>query len=329
MTAPEPLVQAAAADPNGTDGVVPLATIQAATVGPLYHHSPYAGIVDGTEPVLWVEGVDEHATAVALRTLTTVPDHYASTGAQFVTHAPLSAFAFARDAGALEQSNRAAALRELEPYTLELRDDGEPDVIDGRVRHWAVGWLDVIDVRPWVRTVDDRAWVVTDAWREAVALLDAYRDDPILDPDDYYEREHDELVAAILAETGEDDPSDPFAAAILEDAYASGQVSDAEDLHYYYRDGGLEQAITLTYATLAEPLVAAVRAWDRLRRVGDGQLTIDGGIVRVPERPDPDALRALTVDALPGPVGRIVEHGETHAAVLEALDTLEAATALQ
>lgn len=79
-----------------------------------------------------------------------------------------------RDADIATESNWAAAVK-------ELGDSDDVDVI--RIGHWAVGWIEFLGVR------ED-----TEAYAKAVEIRNALSDYPLLDDEDFYERE---LEAAI------------------------------------------------------------------------------------------------------------------------------------
>lgn len=85
-----------------------------------------------------------------------------------------------RDAGLLAQSNEQAINKRLEPFT--VGDD--PDLVFESHSHWAVGNVDGFSVR--VYRPDG---TITDAFREFCSIkgqLDGY---PVLDEQDYSERE--------------------------------------------------------------------------------------------------------------------------------------------
>jgi len=79
-----------------------------------------------------------------------------------------------RDSGALEQSNFATALKRL---------GGESNSVEvHRFDHWTVGWLEIILV--------ERG---SDQVHIADAIEDALADYPVLDDDDYADRQAEEL----------------------------------------------------------------------------------------------------------------------------------------
>jgi hypothetical protein len=84
-----------------------------------------------------------------------------------------------RDSGLLDQSNADQIAKALEPFT----DGDDPDVVMESHDHWAVGHVDGFSIRVY------RDGQITDAFRKYHDLaeqMDAY---PILDEEDYSERE--------------------------------------------------------------------------------------------------------------------------------------------
>jgi hypothetical protein len=85
-----------------------------------------------------------------------------------------------RDSGLLEQSNAHVIEKTLEPYT-----EGEtPDVVAESHNHWACGWVDGYAIR--VYRADGS---ITDAFRAYVGLALQLEDYPVLDEEDYSERQ--------------------------------------------------------------------------------------------------------------------------------------------
>lgn len=116
------------------------------------------------------------------------PDNYAGDGILYVTHG--ATLMRHRDSDVLQESNYAVALRVLKAVRDTGTDDLTPDVYEQRASHWAVGWVDTIGVR-----VYDAAGEFTPAWREACTLRGSLEDYPVLDDEDYSERERDAVEA--------------------------------------------------------------------------------------------------------------------------------------
>jgi hypothetical protein len=84
-----------------------------------------------------------------------------------------------RDSGLLAQSNADAIEKAMEPFT----DTGDPDVVFESHSHWAVGHVDGFSIRVF------RDGEVTEAFRAYHELSEQLADYPILDEEDYSERE--------------------------------------------------------------------------------------------------------------------------------------------
>lgn len=279
----------------------------------IHGDSPYVEILEHAhgetlEEILPADDIP--ATLHALRALA-LPSDYATAGEDYVTHAPLPFVAATRDAGALERSNYACALELLE----ELEPADRVDVLPSRTRHWAVGYVDTVSVRPFVRG-DDGRWSVTDAWREALEIGEALADYPVLDEEHWSALELEELEEYVASEIG-DGVGGAWTSAVLEGILP--RTSSVDDV------GGseLEELASLAYADRVEPILERYRAWSRLRLVGDGQLTIYGETVRVPAPPSVEELEELLEDRLPWGIARVVEGSDTYADLLEALEDLE------
>ena len=93
-----------------------------------------------------------------------------------------------RDSGPLENSNYETALAELNKAALPLERDwphaevGGPPVLEVSAKHWAVGWIEYLLVHPDAKAVVRRA-------RELRAQLEDY---PVLDENDFSDREYEE-----------------------------------------------------------------------------------------------------------------------------------------
>ncbi len=91
-------------------------------------------------------------------------------------------YSSSRDAGLLEQSNEKSINERLQPFA----DGDDPDIVFERHSHWAVGYVDGFSIR--VHRPDGS---ITDAFREFCSIkeqLDAY---PVLDEQDYSDREYE------------------------------------------------------------------------------------------------------------------------------------------
>ena len=97
------------------------------------------------------------------------------------------AFTFSkhRDSTIIDESNWDA-IREL--LIEKFPDDTE--IVHSS--HWAVGWID----QPAVRMLDD-AGRITPAGAEAIRILEQMKDYPLLDEDDYSQREFDKSIENI------------------------------------------------------------------------------------------------------------------------------------
>lgn len=77
-----------------------------------------------------------------------------------------------RDSDCLEESNFAMALK-------RLGGEDSEDVLVARYGHWAVGWVEEVYVRPETKAAD-----------EAQKIVDELESYPVLDDDDFNEREY-------------------------------------------------------------------------------------------------------------------------------------------
>lgn len=93
-----------------------------------------------------------------------------------------------RDSGLLEQSNA----EQIQESLAEFIDGDDPDVVVESHNHWAVGHVDGFSIRVF------RDGEITDAFRTLHGLLTQLEDYPILDEDDYSEREYDATIANIV-----------------------------------------------------------------------------------------------------------------------------------
>ncbi len=96
-----------------------------------------------------------------------------------------------RDAGLLEQSNEMVFNDRLRPFS----EGHDPDVVFERHSHFAVGYLDGSSVR--VFRADG---TITPAFEEFCRIKEALEDYPILNEQDYTEREYLETLANYRSE---------------------------------------------------------------------------------------------------------------------------------
>jgi hypothetical protein len=86
-----------------------------------------------------------------------------------------------RDAGLVDQSNESVINKRLQQFT----EGDDPDLVIESHSHWAVGHVDGFSIR-----VFRKDGTITDAFREFCRLHGCLEDYPILDEDDYSEREY-------------------------------------------------------------------------------------------------------------------------------------------
>jgi hypothetical protein len=91
-----------------------------------------------------------------------------------------------RDSGLLNQSNAGAIRKALEPF-------GEDQVQFQEFSHWAVGWINAVAIRVFKPGSDE----LTDAFQELQKLVEQLEDYPILDEQDYSEREYEATLENI------------------------------------------------------------------------------------------------------------------------------------
>src|SRR5205823_13699091 len=89
------------------------------------------------------------------------------------------AYTHNRDSGLLVQSNAEAIATALRPFG----EAGDPDVVFESHAHWAVGWVAGFSIRVY------RQGQITDAFRAYHDLIEQLDDYPILDEEDYSNRE--------------------------------------------------------------------------------------------------------------------------------------------
>ena len=94
-----------------------------------------------------------------------------------------------RDSGLLDMSNASVIEKSLQPFT--EADDDDPDVVMESHNHWACGWIAGFSIRVF------RDGQITDAfhkYHELAEAMDAY---PILDEEDYSNRECEATIENI------------------------------------------------------------------------------------------------------------------------------------
>jgi len=84
-----------------------------------------------------------------------------------------------RDSGLLDQSNSAVTRKAMVPFT----DGEDPDVVFENHSHWAVGHIDGFSIRVF------RNGDITEAFTKYHELMEQLADYPILDEEDYSNRE--------------------------------------------------------------------------------------------------------------------------------------------
>jgi hypothetical protein len=92
-----------------------------------------------------------------------------------------------RDSGLLDQSNASVIEKALEPFT----EDDNPDVVFESHSHWAVGHVDGLSVRVF------RDGQITEAFKTYHELRERLADYPVLDEEDYSNREFEATLENI------------------------------------------------------------------------------------------------------------------------------------
>ncbi|MAX37656.1 MAG: hypothetical protein CME33_13950 [Gimesia sp.] len=93
-----------------------------------------------------------------------------------------------RDSGLLDQSNSEQIRKALEPFT----EGDDPDVVEESHNHWAVGYIDGFSLR----VVRDGE--ITEAFRTLHKLMESLEAYPILDEEDFSNRELEATVENIV-----------------------------------------------------------------------------------------------------------------------------------
>ena len=94
-----------------------------------------------------------------------------------------------RDSGLLDLSNASMIEKTLEPFT--EADNEHPDVVMESHNHWACGWIDGFSIRVF------RDGQITDAFRKYHELTERLAEYPILDEEDYSNREYEATIENI------------------------------------------------------------------------------------------------------------------------------------
>ena len=94
-----------------------------------------------------------------------------------------------RDSGLLDQSNASVIEKALQPFT--EADDDDPDVVMESHNHWAVGHVDGFSIRVF------RDGQITAAFRKYHELAERLAEYPILDEEDYSNRECEATIENI------------------------------------------------------------------------------------------------------------------------------------
>ena len=143
-----------------------------------------------------------------------------------------------RDSGLLDQSNAATIAKALEPFT----DTDDPDVIAEHHGHWGVGWIDGYAVRVF------KDGQITKAFRTYHELAEALAQYPVLDEEDYSQRELEATLnnigdAARLLDQDYDLPDD-WESEVFSWLWDHNQASveNRDDQGGYPKDTDLEDA---------------------------------------------------------------------------------------
>jgi hypothetical protein len=150
-----------------------------------------------------------------------------------------------RDAKLSEESNAEAINEELKP----LLDADDPDVWMESHNHWAVGW-----VAGYVIRVYDDEGKVTAAARKVFELKQRLEDYPLLDEDDYSEREYESALKRISEEGGR----------FLKDGTEDGWEGDVFSWLWKHEQHELENTDDTGAAPSEESIKAALKALDLL-----------------------------------------------------------------
>ena len=126
-----------------------------------------------------------------------------------------------RDSDYLTVSNFETILKLFEDIGVkvindyDMSSDKHPYVINVRARHWAVGWIDTIMIH------EDASSVI---WDQVESINNSLSDYPILDDDDYYQKESD-----IINESYESYIKDEFMD-IIKKHYNLYDIEEKEDI---------------------------------------------------------------------------------------------------
>ncbi|QDU94068.1 hypothetical protein [Lignipirellula cremea] len=93
-----------------------------------------------------------------------------------------------RDSGLLDQSNAEQIQQALEPFT----EGDDPDVVEESHSHFLVGHIDGFSLRVF------KSGQITEAFRTFHGLMESLADYPILDEDEYSNREYEATIENIV-----------------------------------------------------------------------------------------------------------------------------------
>lgn len=272
---------------------------------PLHYLSPFRELAsDNALSDTFPDPEDRELARRALRSLR-VPESFGTSGTLYVTHVPI--IGASRDASALERVNLSTVESDLSERfgdSLSMHDDTcednarceawhedrshlpygtepcELDIVSGRVRHWAVGYIDSVDVRPFGRGASG-AWTITDAWRASVEWLESLDSYACADDDALSELEWTELVEYL---SGSESVPDAWLPSMM-DGLSDLSVADVDSLS----SDDLASVVREIMSTES----VRVRAYVRSLHVGNGQLDLSGNVHYVPCVTDASSLGEL------------------------------------
>lgn len=96
-----------------------------------------------------------------------------------------------RDSGLLDQSNAGVIGKAMMPYTED--DDDDPDVVMESHSHFLVGWIAGFSIR-----CLDRDGKLTEAFKQYAELKESMDQYPILDEEEYSNREYEATIENIV-----------------------------------------------------------------------------------------------------------------------------------
>ena len=98
-----------------------------------------------------------------------------------------------RDSALLDQSNAAVIEKAMEPFT----EDDDPDVVFESHNHWAVGHIDGFSIRVF------KDGEITEAFKTYHELTERMAAYPVLDEDDYSQREFEATLENLTDQRGD------------------------------------------------------------------------------------------------------------------------------